>query len=146
MNRRYRRRPAGAGRLGAALVVATLAAGCASDADDPAAFCDAAPSIQVVTSEEELVGPAGPRRVEELRSQLAALHEAAPSDIRDDVGIMVGVIERLQAALAAEAGADEDARAETADALRGQLEAFRGASDRVVAYTRRICNVNLTGE
>jgi hypothetical protein len=109
----------------------------------PESFCEAVPAVRPVTAEEEVVGPAGQKRLRELIAALSALEAASPEPVRGDVRTMTEGTERLRAALAAQAGYDEAARTEAMAELSRHMAEFAPASRRVVAYTRTICGIDL---
>ena len=124
---------------GALVAIAVFAAGaCSSDGGSVEAFCTRIKAVPTVTSTEQLQAGTATETLAELAVALKHVREVAPSEIRPDVKALYDVVKALRTAAST-------ANSPTADAaaLQQQLDVFAGASDRVVAYTRRSCGLDL---
>jgi hypothetical protein len=120
-------------RLPVAVAAAVAAVGC-SDHGSVEKFCT---QIEVVP---ELAAAFDAGELDAAVEQLDDLHDVAPDEVRDDVGLLADVAERLAAALA---NPDSDASAGQLFELAPDLEAAAEASSRVAAYTKTECGIDL---
>ena len=119
----------------ACLAAASSATGCGSGGGSKEAFCARVVEVPVVRSAEQLQGPEGADTLSRLAGALDRLEKASPADIRPQVGEMHDIVKKLRAAARTTAPAIPASDAE--------LQQFADASDRVVAYAKRTCGIEL---
>ncbi|MFN0091239.1 MAG: hypothetical protein ACKVWR_13370 [Acidimicrobiales bacterium] len=131
----------GRARALAALAAAALLGACGDEGDE-AAFCAQVQNVPIPETLDQLSRPDPGAAMAPLITALTGLRREAPSRVRDDVTTMLRTAEHLRDALAArqtQAGGD-GAQA----ALEQDLAGFRASSERVVAFARERCGVDLT--
>jgi hypothetical protein len=106
------------------------------------AFCRRVVDVPVVRDADTLVEPGGAELLDELLDALEELRDGSPGDVRPDLNTLVSVTEDLRVVL--REGGQERAEEETVAELRSGLAYYGAASERVVAYAARNCDIDLT--
>jgi hypothetical protein len=125
------------------MVVLGAALACSGPDTSPAAFCAEVGRVPVVTSADQLQGKGGQATLSDLQSALRRLRSHSPKDVRADVLTLADVTGRLKQALQRQAEGDAAARDKLTADLNAQLAAFQAASQRIVAYTKQTCGIDL---
>jgi hypothetical protein len=127
--------------LVAAVLVALFGGGCSSGGGSTKAFCD---SVRAGENPLDVFDRYDPTNVATARDQLQRgvdrmkeLERAAPSEIRDDLVVLVDVGSKLVVAL------DPSAGATPAPDFRGDFERVQNASTAVTRFTTDRCGVDL---
>jgi hypothetical protein len=125
----------------AAVLVALLGGACSSGGGSTKAFCD---SVRAGENPLDVFDRYDPTNVATARDQLQRgvdrvkeLERAAPSEIRDDLGVLVDVGSKLVVAL------DPAAGAKPAPDFSGDSQRVQNASTAVTRYTTDRCGVHL---
>jgi hypothetical protein len=123
------------------LAVALVAAACSSGGSSPKAFCDA---LHAGDNPLDVFDRYDPTNVETARDQLQRgvdrmqqLERSAPSDIRDDMAVLVDVGSKLVQAL------DPAAGAQPAPDFSSDFQRVQDASASVTRYASDRCGVQL---
>jgi len=131
--------------LGVALVAAgvlALPTACGGDGAEPDAFCAQVRRVPVITDRLQLATPDPTTASAELVDELERLRNASPRAVRADVEVLLELSRVLGTAITT---TDEAARADALATLETRRVEWERASASVVAYTNRVCGVQLGG-
>lgn len=136
--------PAGTPRWLASLAACTAllggAAGCRDAPGDRETFCAQLRRVPVITERDDLTVPDTATATDHLVTELRRLQEAAPTEIRGDVSVLVGVAEDLAVALS---NGDEASVEAARQRMAKSGDAWKAASDNVVIYASSTCGIDL---
>ncbi len=120
--------------------LAGLMTACREPAGDRDTFCAQLKRVPVITERDDLTVPDTATATGQLVTELRRLQGSAPTEIRGDVSVLVGVAEDLEVALSnGDQAGVEAARQRVATAT----EAWKAASDNVVIFASNTCNIDL---
>ncbi len=118
----------------------TLTIGACSDdtPEDPSAFCDALRSSITSTSAIEQLDLSDPASLDAATSELAALVELAPGDLRDDVAVVADVYATIIEAVSTTAPA---ARGDVLRDLQPRLDEAADPAQRLQRFGQQSCGL-----
>jgi hypothetical protein len=121
-------------------MAALLLAGCRQGSGDVEDFCAQLRRVPVITERDDLTVPDPQTATTQLVTELRRLREAAPTDIRGDVAVLVGVAEDVMVALSP---GDEAGQEAAKQRVASSHDAWKAASDNVVSYASTVCELEL---
>ncbi len=123
------------------VALVALAGGCRAPAGDRDAFCAQLRRVPVITESDDLTVPDTATVTNQLVTELTRLQQAAPTPIRGDVSVLVGVAEDLEVALS---NGDQASVEAAKQRVASSAEAWKAASDNVVLFASTTCGVDLS--
>ena len=139
---RARRLRTSVGAVLVAVGAVALPTGCGGDPSGTEAFCAQVRRVPVITDRLQLATPDPTTASAELVDELERLRNASPRAVRGDVEVLLELTRVLGTAITT---TDEATRADALQTLENRRVEWERASASVVAYTNRICGVQLGG-